>query len=302
MSSGGGSSLPEVAVETPWLTQGDIFRSITAIPALGSDGRPVVIEAKHGVVVISQTCDNVRSPSVQVAKIVELTGPDLSEAQSGRTPRYAALPGASTSQFAKLDTVATIAKSLLHQDERIPGVASLQQVRELAQSLGRRYGRFAFPDDVAAWLAPLQEIAKKKARRPNSPEGHAFARVRQIRVRSERGWSAPPYVLAFTFVLDEGELSFEPDAEPDPELALWLPGRGRTDIATKLAEATPGQEQYLFQALCEAWIESCAGARTTGVVADYSVEIASADEYTLAEYYVSEALDLDHLSGSSDTD
>lgn len=132
------------------MRQGDVFRSIAAIPVLVAQGTSEDRPTPHGVVVVSQTCDAVRvnASTVVVAPVVRLIGPDVSLARSGRSPRYAALPALGPDFFAQLETVATVSKHLLRREDRRRGVTGLLDERRLAQSVGRRFARFAFPDDL----------------------------------------------------------------------------------------------------------------------------------------------------------
>jgi len=285
-----------VVPETPWLGQGDVFDGVKQIPVLDSSG-PTVASAPLGVAVVSQTCDNIRGAFVQVAPVVRLTGNELSNAASGRTARYAPIPGVGDDAYIELSKIATVDKSRLREDQRVPGVQSLTQARELAMALARRFGRFAFPDEVVEWLTPLRRVAQKKAGRPESPEGAALSRVRQIRVRSESGWSGAPYTLGLTFLFDEGELPFDFGSGPDASLRAWTAGRPAAELAARLARGVVAEQATLFQALCEQWVDACRRSGDERAVAECSVDLASADEYTLASFWASEALDLDHLSG-----
>lgn len=119
----------------------------------------------------------------------------------------------------------------------------------------------------------------------------------QIRVRSDSGWESPPYHLGVTFLLDVGELPFSDDAEPDEDLELWLAGKDADAIATRLAAAPPQEQEALWLALAEAWVERCSRRGGDDFITSYAVDLATADEYSVASLWDSEALDLDHLSG-----
>lgn len=284
--------------ETPWLDQGSVFESVNQLPVLAEDGRSKEVATPLGVAVVSQTCDNVRARWVQVSPVVHLEGHVLADAAKGRTSKYAPLPAAGVNLFAELATIATISKKVLREDARVQGVVTLADARRLAQSIGRRYSRFAFPDELVSWLDPLRKVAQKKAWSQVSPEGQALARISQIRMRSENGWSEAPFILGVTLLLDEGELTFDStlDVQGAAELRTWLDGRGAADVAGRLGNGNPSEQSALLQALGEAWLAKCAAEGQAEVVSSYSVDVASADEYSLAAYFDSEALDFDHLS------
>lgn len=284
---------------TPWLRQGDVFAGVTTLAVLDAAGRPQVHQARHGVVLISQTCDALRADWVHVGRVVYLSGPDLSAAKAGKSPRWAHLPALRDDAFIALDVIGTIDKSLLNESDRVPGVADLTATRHLARAIGRRYSRFAFPDDVNDFFRPLKDLAQEKAGKPNSAAGAAFARVRQIRVRSGNGWEDPPFDLGVTFLLDAGEVPFLDDVVRDAALEQWLEGRNADAIATRLAAGVPAEQERLWRALIEEWIERCTRRGPSVVVASVSVDLATADEYPVSSYWDSEALDLDHLSSSS---
>ena len=79
-----------------------------------------------GLVVVSQTCDVVRScaerPYVEVCPLVEVDEARLHEIERGRRPAYAFLPLLADRQLvADLDRVMTIEKPVIAKWERTPG-------------------------------------------------------------------------------------------------------------------------------------------------------------------------------------
>jgi hypothetical protein len=261
-----------------WLRQADVFERLTKLPVAipgGVEERPV----PHGVAVITQTCDAVRPgvAYVQVAPVVRLSGPDVPLAASGRSPLYAPLPGLGPDAFARLDLIATIGRDMLVESARCPGVVELVDVRRFAQAVGRRFERFAFPDDAAAWLKPLQELAQKRAGK-QSVEGRAFSKVDEIRIRSHSGWSTRPYVLTISFIVRPGVLPIVDDDSPDAPLAN-LTGATPLQIAETLESATGGVERLgLWDVLGRGWVAACAKVEGAGsaVVESWDVEVVAA--------------------------
>lgn len=282
-----------------------MFASIEAVPVLDEQGGVESRTTPHGVVVVSQTCDAVREgvPTVAVAPVVLLTGSEVSLARSGRSPRYAALPALGGDYFARLDTIATVSKELLRLEDRRSGIIEARDEQRFREGIGRRFARFAFPDDVAAWLAPIQRLAQKRAGK-RSPEGQIFDRVDEIRIQAVRGWGSPPYDLSVSLIVQPGVLPSlgEDDVlEAPADLIEWLPGKGAPEIAERLLLAQDdGERTHLWDALGRAWVRECVRGDdgTSSCVASFDVEVVGADEYTLEQYRSSERLDLDHLSSS----
>lgn len=286
--------------DTPWLEQGSVFQNVTSLPLLDGDAH-TSLPTPFGVVVVSQTCDNVRSSYIQVAPVVALKGADWANAASGRSARHATLPGLGDMFGVELGTIASINKSFLAEADRKAGVVSLRDSRALAQAIGRRFSRFAFPDDIVIWLNPLRRLTQSKSGKPESPEGKALTKIRQIRVRSEEGWTTRPYVLSFDFILDEDELPFESEPiDPSSDLAVWVRNKAASEIAARLENAPLSEHEFLLHSLCTAWIAKCQEKTEGSPVQDWSVDLHTADEYSVASYWDSEALDFDHLSPEVD--
>ncbi len=115
----------------------------------------------RGFVVVTQTCDIVRScssrPFIEVVPLVEVDEQYLCEIERGRRPQYAFIPGVVEHRLvADLDRIMTVEKAVVAGWERKQGCQSDQEVRSLAQALARKRIRFAFPDDFTQWAGKLQ--------------------------------------------------------------------------------------------------------------------------------------------------
>jgi len=293
--------------------QGDLLEGLTSICAVGPTGGPIQVPAPYGVVVVSQTCDIVLADrtAVHVARRMRLTDPHAREARDGKRPRFVHLPQVGEHDFADLDVLATVAKSEVASHSRLPGVAGVQQMRRFAGAVARKFGRFAFPDAVAPWLRPLEDVVASKSRKPNSPEGKAVEQVVELRVEAANGWGGAPYDLTLCVIVQPGTLpTFPDDTIPTPDLALngWLYdeqgglARSSAEIAARLEGAgNPTEKYWLWLALGDAWAVKCfptgqvpdeVRTAVSGVVAD----VVPADEFPLTRVRRSEILDLDHLS------
>jgi hypothetical protein len=145
-------------------------------------GLEVVTSDFPGFMIVSQTCDIVRSCAqrefVELCPLVEISGDKLPQVISGRMPRYLYCSGLSGRLLAAdLERVATIEKALLVQynDQRLGGAASHGESQRIASALGRKRSRAAFPDDFVAYVRPLHErIVKQHSKQ--SPEEISYVR------------------------------------------------------------------------------------------------------------------------------
>lgn len=305
---------PETVAALSDFRQGDHLPDIDRLYLTASSGSPMLVPTPDGAVVVSQTCDVVQSSrlAVQLAPLVRLSGITAEEARDGKWPRYVYLPELGEGGFADLEVVATVEKPALRGRRHLRGVVADDDVRRFSLAVGRKFSRFAFPDEVVAWLHPLEEVALSKTRRSTSPEGRAFARVEQLRIESETGWGSPPYELVLAVVVTPGELPMFPDDElptmPDAlRRDLYDENTGALrktagEIAQKLDRTSDPVERYfLWMSLGAAWAAKCQPRgrvlpEVRSAVSSLRAEVVSADEYSLARVLRSEVLDLDHLS------
>jgi hypothetical protein len=296
-----------VALET--YRQGDHLATLTSLPVVtvaGVRARP----APEGVVLIAQTCDIVRDypPTVQVAKLTYLMDTnDARAARDGKRPRFVHVPELGENAFADLDLIATIDKGTLLSHARQTGVETDQDVRIFGRAVGRRPGRFAFPDEVVRWLDRLTDLISSKSRKPNSPEGRLLVAIEEVRVEAPGGWVAgPPWHLTLVIIVKPGTLPTLIDDEPPrcpDDLAKWLydsDGRLRHssgEIAARLENEQRSEGlHYLWEAYAESWTLKCQPPEAESYLGTVAAEIVSDDEFTTLRYRRSEALDLDHLS------
>lgn len=183
----------------------------------------IVEEQVPGLVIVTQTCDIVRScttrPFLEVCPLVHM--PDLSNVQRGKQPRYAYLSGLREKGLVvDLDRVMVIEKPLVMQHERVRGCMTDEDIRNFAEALARKRSRFAFPDDFVDWMRPLSNRLSSKHNK-DSPEGIALRALREIRVQATPSWSADRVEIFFHFIRNI-------DADPpglqvsDLDLEAWL--------------------------------------------------------------------------------
>jgi hypothetical protein len=169
-------------------------------------------EEVRGFVVVTQTCDIVRScdfrPFVEVVPLVEVDQQQMSEIQKARRPQYAYIPGVvKLNLVADLDRVMTVEKAVVAQWERQQGCCNDEEIRAFGQALARKRVRFAFPDDFIKFVSKLQNRIKEKHNK-SSDEGNALRALSEIRVRASPSWNASEIELMFWFIREEEKIDF----------------------------------------------------------------------------------------------
>lgn len=250
--------------------QGFVYRIDPQLPLTeesldaGAEGSDLAESMVRGFVVVTQTCDIVRScskrPFVEVVPLVEVDEQRLNEIQRGRRPQYAFIPGCTEHCLvADLDRVMTVEKAVVAGWERKSGCQNDQEIRSLGKALARKRVRFAFPDDFVEWTKKLQEQFQKKHDK-SSPEGEALRSLREIRVRAAPSWNDSEIELMFWFIRHEEQVQFQ-GTTWETLLQQWL----------KLIPQS-GRFQFVYG------------------------QVVTLEEITAKDYVESDPLDLDHLS------
>lgn len=311
----------QVTASLQELRQGDIIRPAHFV-FLASAKTPLTPEAsaesldRNGLivtkveleeaVVVSQTCEVVKPilatdqglrPFAQVAPLVRLQGQDLSYAKAGRSPRYAAVPGAGEDAFADLERCTTVEKAVLLDTERTRGCPDDGSASAFSRAVARHRGRFAFPGYVEQSLNRMRNRLIAKVGK-DSPEGRRVDEVAQIRLVAEPRWVATSVELTVWFLVIQNSLP--PIEEDDPvsdEITNWLTqDRPIADLAARLDDPNlaPADRSLLWQSLADAWTELTEPSEEVSAI---SAVAESLGRYSLAEAIYSEQLDLDHFSG-----
>lgn len=211
-----------LTTETAQTAQDNGIDASQSVPERGA-----VWSEAPGVVVITQTCDIVRTcserPYLEIAPLVQLEADFVEEVRRLRRPAWAYVPGvADQNLVADLDRVMTIEKSLLLDWVRIQGCHTDEERRNFADALARKRNRPAFPDDFSdardgALRAFRRRLQEKHNR--NSAEGAHLRALREIRVRAAPDWSAPIVYLTFWYIREHQPQGF--DAEWSKWVASW---------------------------------------------------------------------------------
>lgn len=299
-------------VDSSTWRQGDVF-ALDGMWTTGDDGQPVWVDTPDGVAVISQSCDAAQNSRdrVHVAPVVLLKGAQASEAASGKRVSFAALREFGDGYFADLETVVTLPKTILATVTRTLGVSEDEHIRRFAGSISRKYGRFAFPDDVVHALEPLRDVLRSKARKEQTPLGRILADVYGIRVEAGgQGWLTPPFDLTLIVVFEPGVVpDFADGGLPDEPAGLRARVLGQAGsiptrssrIADAFHETTNPDERYwLIMMLAEEWAAQCEAAAlrkgVQDVVRSVLPDVVTADDFPLSRFNNTEDLDLDYLS------
>lgn len=291
--------------------QGDKF-SLDSVAVMATAGEASTVPTSNGVALVSQSCDVVlpHRLNVQVAPIIELVGNDARAARDGKRSQYAHLPRLGENSFADLDHVSTVAKSALSGTHVAQCVVGDDETRGFAAAIARRFGRFAFPDDVSDAMKALRDLVQSKATKPQSPFGKVLAEVLELRAES-RAWAEEASEVTLVFVLLPGALPTLPEDDPGARPATldkFEPSESTaqkrlTEIASALTNPAAGwsahEKFWLWVLLADAAALLCE-AQGRGVTASHHPtfvgEVISGDEFPLTRVRRSEIVDLDHLS------
>lgn len=221
-------------------------------------------EQVAGLVVITQTCDIVRScadrPYVEVCPLVAVDAAVLRQVQRGYRPVYASIPALADGELvADLERTMTVEKPVVARWERVPGWNTDAEARNIAAALARKRARFAFPDDFAEFMRRLVERLTGKHDKITT-EGNALRALSEIRVHAAPTWDADQVMLTFWFI--------RRDDQPDFDGTAW------SNHLTDWLKLVPSSGRF---------------SQVHGAV-------IGLEDLTATDYVTSDQLDLDHLS------
>lgn len=255
----------DLALEESWFVHvGDGAAPLSAAAAEAAGGAQALTSEVLGLVVVTQTCDIVRScvirPYVEVAPLVRVSEDDLHQVKRGRRPAHAALPALENVLLvADLDRVMTVEKSIVASWKRTPGFTRDADGRAFAQALARKRVRFAFPDDFTSLAKKLQARLGDKHDK-NTDEGRGLRALREIRVCASPSWDAVSTEIFFWFIRDDADATFD--------------GKSWADLRKDWLKLVP----------------------ETGRFTSVDGQVATLQEMTAEDYVDSDPLDLNHLS------
>lgn len=293
--------LQQVDRETPSWRQGDIISTV-GMGAADTELVPSPDDEFPHWVLLTQTCDVVRAvvnkPRIQIAPLVTVDSQHVKRSQHGHRPNLVHIPGGGENAFAGMDQMQTVSKAFLLGRRRTPGVATPEESRRLARSLGRYFSRFPFPDHVSGSLKALESVFRDKYEHPQGPQGRLLEHLQQVRAQPLDGeWSDQTSQVSLTFIFAAGvvpDLPEPPDEQED--IARVIAKEKPSDIAEMLVnEKDPGRQMLLWYGLVDAWVALCAKQPPLVEVVGY---VSSSDSITAQDLWLSDVLDLEHLSWS----
>ena len=259
-------------------------------------------DAPHGHAILTQTCDLVPRlgrdrPFVALAPLVQLHGNELNQGCRGRITQFAYVPAFDDgSYFADLDRITTIETGVLLLQERTLGLLDDEQRNAFTQAVARKFGRFAFPDDLSRSLSKWRDHVVSKHNKERSPEGTLYREAVDVRVSATPAWDADAVSVVVTVLFPAGFLPpIVTEADPAIGDVGALSGLSAAEIAQQLcagvADATHGV--LLCERLQRLWSEQC---DCVGVVDEIDFELVGTDDMTVDSYLRSFSFDLEFLS------
>jgi hypothetical protein len=296
------------------LRQGDILPGIVDVPELSGEDASIQKEnIAEGVVVISQTCDALRDPRIQVAPIVRLEGEQAAQARVGRRLQYVPLSVDREFEFADLSRIFTINRGQVITTGKTNGITTglpdADSKKFFRALVGHRFARFPFPDEVTKWCRPLTDKVAPKARHPDTrPEGARLREIKEIRVTSLHGWEQSHFELQLDFLVEPGIVP-EPDRDLTDDEKDNLQKMTASELACKIGELTHEKNEgasairlFAWNQLVKCWTDMCNEKYKSGQDNNSQVrgdsQLWDLDEYPYSHVLRSERLDLDYLSRS----
>jgi hypothetical protein len=280
--------------------------SIAVVDADPGEGWRSIETDAAGIVVISQTCDIVsknpdEAPFVVFAALTALSGSIQKSAAKGDRPRYVPIPQLGDEWFADLDKLVTVEKGALVDIEHEHGVLGTKEEADFGEKVARKFGRFAFPDDVSLSLRSVTKRIKDRHDSDTSSEGRLLQMIEEVRLRGRPSWSVNSGLeVDVIFILKAAELMRpgpdEPPLEPSASTGAWYSAAKRKppDIAQRIHNSSDAADiSWLWDRLGDAWAELC---EPLGVVSSVTAYVICADDMTVSEYWDTQSADLDYLS------
>lgn len=206
------------------LTKASSEASQDAGPLVGADTLAGIPTIRPGLVILSQTCDLVRScigrPLVEVCPLVAVSDQELEDIRRLRRPAFAFVPGvADLNLVADLDMPMAMEKAILARLTRVPGCQTDAERKEFADALARKRARFAFPDDFVAAMSKVKRRLKDRHSR-ETDEGTLARAINEIRVIATPDWDAETVSLTFLFIMEDEASAPNPGAQS--QVSDWV--------------------------------------------------------------------------------
>ncbi len=279
------------------LRQGDYLPQVRTLFGSGALGAQPH-EMDHGVVVISQCCDLAKSSADNLpvcAKVIQLETSAANLARTGRQPRYYQCEHLGANLFLDFGVIGVVEldpenfRDQVHEDDDA-------RRRALAARVGRRFTRFAYPNEIQPFFYSIQNRLRKVNGKAESALGRCLDRVVTLRVETD--WSdGPPWSLNLVFVLLDDYLPQLPESPSDPATPLVQIAKDVDGAARAIDACTPGDLRLagLWQRLGDLIVDA-AKRGADAVVSEVTVEITDESDFSYARFMRSVDLDIDDLS------
>ncbi|MCY3643989.1 MAG: hypothetical protein OXG41_10440 [Acidimicrobiaceae bacterium] len=211
--------------------------------------------------------------------------------------RYAHVPAfGDGSYFADLDRITTIETGALLLQERIAGLFDDEERNAFARAVARKFGRFAFPDDLSKSLTKWRDHVVAKHDKEHSPEGTLYRKAEDVRISALPAWDADTIAVVVTVLFPPGFLPpTDPEADPEVGDVNEVSGLSAAVIAQQLCDGVTdtGRGMLLCERLQSLWSGQC---DCTGTIDAIDFELVGTDEMTVDAYLGSFSFDLEFLS------
>ncbi|WP_141746561.1 hypothetical protein [Streptomyces sp. LUP30] len=295
------SAVRLVDLSRPLTPAAEALREAEGVPLATADVQPpelAILDSMEpgGYAVVSQTCDVVRhvsvQPFIQLCPVRSIPADQLRQIQKYESTQFVWLPQLGEDQAADLTRTFTVEKSVLVGQEPIHGVETDEEIRNFAAVVARRFGRFAFPDDLHDSMVRFRsKIVSKHGK--GSDEGSALRQIHQIRAEALPNWGAESIEVVLHFILEPTVL---PEVETWPKGSPNLPSVSIVEAARNVATSSGTDGVKAWMALAHAWVSLC---EPTGVIKSISAQVTTTELFSMEDIRRTEQLDMDYLSVSA---
>lgn len=257
-------------------------------------------------VIVSQTCDVVQPKRelIQISPLVQLEDVNARRGALKReNPRYPLVSREEDCKFADLAQMFSVEKKSVQSVREVKtlSIAEGCAAREFGLAVGRWFGRFAMPDEVQPWLAPVQELIRSKYDKPTSALGKVLHEVTEVRVEAV-SWEHGPFELVLHVIVRAGAVPSLHEDDSFPDLSNFP-----SDLNVICEQITCEKDRVrlsmLWTLFAEKLAERCKpkqkfddDPQVRDAVISVTGELSSDDEFSLAKMRRSEQLDIDFLS------
>lgn len=280
------------------LRQGDYLPQVRALFGSTPDGG-VSHATDRGVVVISQCCDLAKASNDNLpvgAKMVHLEGTAASNARSGRQPQYFQCEHLGDNLFIDFGIIGGIELDPNNFSGQLPETDEPRR-RALAGRVGRRFARYAYPNEIQPFFHAIQSRFRSKNGKLDSALGHCLEQLLSLRVETD--WRmGPPWSVTLVFILVDRYLPTL-GAFPETLKQSLVQTPKSIDAAAREINACQAEDPKLpdlWQRLGDLIAGDAFDSAALAIVSEVVAEITDESDYSYARFIRSVDLDIDDLS------